>query len=174
MLIVEVDDSVAVRRLELLAAKIGDGLPETMKEANQILTDSTSRNFLAQGRPGLWAALRPATIRQRRALQRATQGRIPVAGLYTRLRLTDRMRKAAENVDGAEQGAILKVSPRGLVRGLDSAAFPQALRLQEGDPGANLVARPFLLIQPADADQIAGYGRQELGDIARAVEAAAL
>lgn len=160
MVVIRVDTS-AVRAVPALAERLRDLRP-VLREIGEIVRASVLRNFEVGGRPRRWK-------RSRRAERQAGQtlvdsGRLRQSIATARPRITDRSLTIGTNVKyaavhqfGARKGSfgarLVRVrshtrrSRRGVV-------YVKAHRRYQILPWGDIPARPFMVLQKADVDDI--------------------
>lgn len=148
---VHLDDREVRAVLTKLDESLGTGFRSALTRVDQILARSINLNFQRQGRPEEWDELSPRTIKRRRDRVRSG-GRAPVAGMETRLRDSDALRRSvvarlAENAPGQ----VSSLTPDDLIRGTSIVYGPTQ---QFGNEKKRIPARPFMLIQPGDKIEI--------------------
>ena len=122
-----VDDSGAIKMLEIFADKVND-LNPIMEDVGKRMITSITRNFQAQGRPSPWAGLSEKTLAKRRK-GKGKRSPMILAGDTGMLRSTI----AAESFPGGVSiGSPMEYAPY----------------IQKGT--RHMPARPFVLFQPED------------------------
>lgn len=122
---------------------LGKGYLPQMRQARVEISRSVGLNFRAQGRPEKWTPLSAVTIAQRRRMKKP-----PVAGLETKLRVSDAMRRAAEGQPGSRSVVI--------VGEYEARIEPDIPYLEAQDQGTpKIPAREFFFLQDADEEQLA-------------------
>lgn len=114
-----------------------------LNRIGQIMTASTDQNFIDQGRPDAWQPLSPVTLARRRS------GPNPNMSDQI-LRDTGRLMNSLSSPSSAD--AILELTPDSLRFGTN---VEYASVHQFGWPERNIPARPFMLLQQEDLEDIA-------------------
>jgi len=142
-----------------IRARIGDPSP-LMADTLLLFERSTALNFQAQGRPDKWDDLAPST--ERRRFAKAMRGRGGVIGSLGVLGSIEILRDNGlllQSVTGTLSGPFEVADGFGISDKYTAELGtnrPGADALQVGNPANNLVARPYMLIQPQDEEDIAG------------------
>jgi phage virion morphogenesis protein len=129
----------------------GSDLQKTFKAAGLVIIESVNRNFIEGGRPTPWAPLKPATIRRRR-------------GWGNPQILRDSGLMMASIGDENDWHGIYRLTPLSLEIGTNAPqAAPHQFGATSGSSHTVVVpARPFMMLQPADADMIARIAADDL------------
>lgn len=123
-----------------LTGALGKGYLPQMRQARVDIARSVELNFRAQGRSDKWAPLSAVTIARRMKLKKP-----PVAGLETKLRVTDALRKAAEGQSGSKSTVV--------VDDFATRIEPDIPYLEAQDEGTEKIpARSFFFLQEADEE----------------------
>lgn len=170
MLSVDVDTAPAERMLGAVSDTMGrTGYPQAMKRGGVVLSRAVDLNFKQGGRPKPFQELAPSTVRGRITLQRRSQGRLPVAGVETPLRVTDTLRKASVAATSAAEGSAYEQDGHSVQVGPDEDVLKYARRAIRGQRRGKrkVPARDPFYLPDGERDRIAGEVAVELRKIAR-------
>lgn len=169
---VKIDDRRVRRLLEKISTRINNTRP-VMGVIGEIVQTSIQRNFEVGGRPTKWAGLSKHTIARRTARGKwpgqilVVSGRLKgiVYQAYNdRVKLSANQPQAAVMHFGAKKGAFGTITARvgAHIRRLKSGkeVSVKAHTKKQKLPWGDIPARPFMLVQEQDWDEI----RDALGD----------